>query len=375
MPVWTEEQLDAAIAAHEIGFITLDTSIFDKFGCNLRYRALQRLDQFKGAGVSVIFSDMIAGEVRAHIVKEAREKAANLKAALNQYRKAWHRPETGSALAPAVDLDGDAVLHAQAQWDAFLGVIGAEMLESEGRVSLRELRDRYFLPLPPFSEKDGKKSEFPDAIALMALEHLAREKHSMVLAVSRDGDWHDFAEQSAYIVVVDDLAKMLERYNLAGVLIAQRLVLALAGGTAPELAQMIESEIGSWLENCDFTPDGESEFIWEAMPSAASLDGWEVEDGPSVVSLDEDELTFSIDLSCQITFEADFDLQIRDGVDKDYVSMGSTAASKTETRTINVTVICAATEDDNYEPYEVEMNRQHLHIDFGRVEPDWWDRD
>jgi hypothetical protein len=53
---------------------------------------------------------MIAGEVRAHIVKEAREKAANLKAALNQHRKAWLRQETGSALAPAVDLDGDAVL-------------------------------------------------------------------------------------------------------------------------------------------------------------------------------------------------------------------------------------------------------------------------
>jgi len=31
MPIWTEQQLDAAIAANEIGFITLDTSIFDKF--------------------------------------------------------------------------------------------------------------------------------------------------------------------------------------------------------------------------------------------------------------------------------------------------------------------------------------------------------
>jgi len=55
MPVWTEQQLDAAIAANEIGVITLDTSIFDKFGCNLSYRALRRLDQFKGSGVAVVF--------------------------------------------------------------------------------------------------------------------------------------------------------------------------------------------------------------------------------------------------------------------------------------------------------------------------------
>lgn len=108
---------------------------------------------------------------------------------------------------------------------------------------------------------------------------------------------------------------------------------------------MIECEIGNWLDSSDFTPDGESEFLFEAMPSAATLDGWEIEDGPSVVSFDENELTFSIDLGCLITCEADFDLQIRDGICEDYVSMGSAAASKSETRTINITVICAAIED------------------------------
>lgn len=196
MPVWTEQQLAAAIAANEIGVNTLDTRIFDKFGCNLSYRALQRLDQFKGSGFAVFFSDFIAGEVRAHIAKEARDKAANLRAALNQYRKAWHRPEAGPALAPAVDLTSDPVLIAQAQWDTFLGMIAGEILESDGRVSLRDLRDRYFGPLPPFAEKDGKKSEFPDAIALLALGHLARERRTLILAVSRDGDWADFAAQS-----------------------------------------------------------------------------------------------------------------------------------------------------------------------------------
>lgn len=107
--------MDAAIAANQIGFITLDTSIFDKFGCNLRYRTLQRLDQFKGSDVSVISSDMIAGEVRAHIAKEAKEKAVNPNIALNQYHKAWHRPEGGPDLVPAIMLDADAAVHAEAQ--------------------------------------------------------------------------------------------------------------------------------------------------------------------------------------------------------------------------------------------------------------------
>lgn len=104
---------------------------------------------------------MIAGEVRAHIATEAKEKAVNLNITLNKYRKAWHRPEAGPVLAPAVDR------HAEAQWDTYLAETGGVTLESEGLFSLRELRDRYFTPLAPFAEKGGKKSEFPDAIALM----------------------------------------------------------------------------------------------------------------------------------------------------------------------------------------------------------------
>lgn len=125
---------------------------------------------------------MIAGDVRAHIAKEDKEKAVNLNIALNQYRKAWHRSEAGPDLAPAVNLDADAAVHAEAQWDVYLAATGGVILESEGRISLRELRDRYFTPLAQFTDKDGKKSEFADAIAQMALEHFAREQQSMVLA-------------------------------------------------------------------------------------------------------------------------------------------------------------------------------------------------
>ncbi|NYF33816.1 PIN domain-containing protein [Sphingopyxis sp. JAI108] len=373
MPTWTEERLNSAIDEKEIGFITLDTNIFDQYGCNLDYSVFSGLDQFRDTHVSVVFSDIIAGEVQAHIAKDASEKAAALQIALNQYRKAWRRPEDGPALAPLVDLEQSSTDFAKGQWDAFIDAIGAEILEAEGRVSFNELLECYFAPHAPFAGKGDKKSEFPDAIALLALEDRARRAKRTLLAVSADGDWQRFAETSDHIVVVGNLPKALKQFNPGGRLHVQRLVAQLLRGKAPELSALIDSEIDSWLDECDFTPDGESEFLLDAMPNSAVREGWEVVGEPATLWFDKDELVFSLDIDCSITFSADFDLQILDSVDKDYVSMGSTAASVTETRRINLTILCAATEEERYEPYDSEVARRHIHVDFGRIEPDWWD--
>lgn len=372
MPTWTEERLNSAIEEKEIGFITLDTNIFDQFGCNLDYSVFSGLKQFRDTHVSVVFSEVIAGEVQAHIANEAGEKTAALQIALNQYRRAWRRPEDGPALAPLVDLEQSSADFAKGQWVAFIDAIGAEILEAEGRVSFGELLERYFAPHAPFAGKGDKKSEFPDAIALLTLEDHARRAEQILLAVSADGDWQRFAEASDHIVVVDNLPKALKQFNPGGRLHVQRLVAQLLHGKAPELGALIDSEIDSWLDECDFTPDGESEFIMDAMPISAVRGGWEVVGEPATLWFDKDELVFSLDIDCGITFNADFDLQIHDSIDKDYVSMGSTAASVTETRRISLTILCAATEEEDYEPYEGEVARRHIHVDFGRIEPDWW---
>jgi hypothetical protein len=44
--------------------------------------------------------------------------------------------------------------------------------------------------------KERKKSEFPDALALLSLERWATQNKSLVLLVSADGDWKKLVEQS-----------------------------------------------------------------------------------------------------------------------------------------------------------------------------------
>ncbi|MBB3971854.1 hypothetical protein [Hansschlegelia beijingensis] len=94
MPAMSDAELADAVAEGCFGAMTLDTSVFDQFECNLDYRALRSLGPVASQhGVALIFTDVTAREVQAHIARAATDQAAKLTAALNQYRKAWRRPE------------------------------------------------------------------------------------------------------------------------------------------------------------------------------------------------------------------------------------------------------------------------------------------
>lgn len=73
MPTLNEDDIRARIADGSIVGITLDTSIFDRYGCNLKFPLLTSLDQFNGGAVRVVFSEIIISEVSRHIVDSAGE--------------------------------------------------------------------------------------------------------------------------------------------------------------------------------------------------------------------------------------------------------------------------------------------------------------
>ena len=101
MPKLTEAELHEAIVQGRFGAITVDTNIFDKFGCNLDMRALRALGPVAAQHeIKLIFSDIIAGEVQTHIRRVAAEQADKLRTALNQYRKAWRRIEAVTERRP-----------------------------------------------------------------------------------------------------------------------------------------------------------------------------------------------------------------------------------------------------------------------------------
>lgn len=370
----TEAELHDAVVQGRFCAITVDTNIFDKFGCNLDMRALRALGPVAAQHhVKLVFSDIVAGEVQAHIRMDASEQAEKLRTALNQYRKAWRRTELVTDLAVPVDLDADPAVLAADEWELYLGVVGGEVVASEGRATMGELVRRYFAEESPFMTTAAKKAEFPDAIALLALDAWAEAEADdrFLLAISRDADWQAYAETSTRIVCVPEFEGTLNRFNTAGVDLVRALTGRLRDGQADEIKDEIDLELEAWLSDADFEIDAHSDLSFEAQPESASVQEWEIVGEPHVLALEGEEVTFAVELDCLIAFSAYFTLSTWDSTDRDYVSLnGQTEETEANYKvTAILRVDRRGTPDPNV--IEVEANRRRLTANFGLVSLDW----
>ncbi|MER9387798.1 PIN domain-containing protein [Mesorhizobium sp. M0435] len=193
MPTFDEAILVSDIAHGRIGGISLDTTAFDRYQCNLQAPALLGLAQFLGSKTQFILSDVVAGEIKSHVARDAANAKQELLSALREVRHRWRRPVDSKAIEVALGLEQPTQDFAEDYFDVFAGVTKPDLISADGRVTHAEILRRYFAPEPPFSTKDRKKSEFPDALALLSLESWAADNKTLVLVVSRDGDWQTFA--------------------------------------------------------------------------------------------------------------------------------------------------------------------------------------
>jgi hypothetical protein len=169
MPLLNEDEIKALIAANGVGAISIDTSIFDKYQCDLNSQALLGLGQFKGAPTRLILSEIVVGEVKSHIEHEAAESRVKLKAALGQIRKRWRVVVNHEAVDAALGIQQTAANYAAEAYATFSNTVEPEIIRADGLVTHAEILRRYFASEPPFSTSEIKKNEFPDAWALLSL--------------------------------------------------------------------------------------------------------------------------------------------------------------------------------------------------------------
>lgn len=377
MPTLTADEIRRAIAEDAIGAVSLDTNVFDRFGCDLNVAILRKLDQFNGTHVDVLFSEVVAREVKRHISTKAEETRKRLNGALQDHRKRWEAAYDIGALAEALHLNLDCDETASQQFDAYVAHIGAEIIPVNGHVDIDELTARYFDARPPFEANEKKKYEFPDALALLSLQGWADARKKMVLVVSKDAGWQTFAEHSDCLVSVSDVDLALDHFNQARRLAADGAIAMLRQGAAPELRHEIDAVIQARLDDNDFEVDADSTLSLDWEPHSAVLHEWEFSElaQPRIIAADGETVTFSIDLDCVVTFEAVFGFSVYDSVDKDFVNMGSETLSIE--KTVSLTVVATIAREIEPEPVvtEVEVSTQRIQAHFGYIEPDWRDEE
>lgn len=351
--------------------ITMDTSIFDKFGCNLKYKALTAVEQFKGKDINFVLSPVTTGEVRNHIARDVGEAAAKAKAGMNQFLKASHSSVFLKDVTDAIGIDTDPFTIAEEQLDEYLDRVGATVIVEE--VESGELLRRYFNVLPPFGKSSEKKSEFPDAIALLSLEKWARANDTLVLAVCRDGDWESFAADSAELIHIDDLSVALGLFNDQESVIAARVVTSIRSGSAASLESAIEARLEYYINGYDFDIDASAALYYDYEIDSASISRWAYKDKEAiiVVSLSGEEVVVSFDLIVEAEIEASFNFSVRDSTDRDYVNIGSTSANGTSDFIVNAVATFSKSSDRDPELIDLEISGRGISVDFGDVEPDY----
>jgi hypothetical protein len=154
-------------------------------------------------------------------------------------------------------------------------------------------------------------------------------------------------------------------------LVAEAAINLLRAGQTEEITSAIESAIKDRLEDVDFNADGWSSVEFETEPLSATLQSvhWEAAGAPIVIAADDNVVTFTTFLPARVTFEASFSFEVRDSIDRDYVSLGSEDVSTEVTVDFELAITVPRDLDEGMDSIEVEMARRHIQVDFGTVEP------
>ncbi|MES0036060.1 PIN domain-containing protein [Mesorhizobium sp. M0046] len=374
MPAVEEVQLSELVLSGKIGAITLDTTAFDRYQCNLNVRALRSLSQFRGTGTRFLLSEIVFNEVKAHISALAAETHAGLMVALHKVRKGWRRDVNMDDVDKLLGLEQSPLEFAEAFFADYANETEPDIIKVDGLVSHDEVIRRYFATEPPFSTKEPKKSEFPDALALLSLEAWASANKTLVLLVSADGDWKRFAEQSDWLVLVPELGTALDHFNLSNEIrkTVGRALEMLQKADAPEMHDEIERAIELFLEQFDPEVEAYSSLEYEIDNIDPSLQHWFLNDFDSrILFVSPDMIVFAVSVTAIVNFEGTFSYSVHDSIDRDYVSLGSDSHETEETISIPMTISMQRQIEEEPVVERIEITPIRVVIDFGSIEPNW----
>lgn len=201
----------------EISFFSIDTDVIQSAGYNFEAGALKQLHVQLPKSMELQLTDVVVNEVVNHLMEPVLKSIQEIHTAAASLKRKTSLPmDQISALFTELDPIASSRLHFRNLVEDYAERCGGGILPMEGEGILKEIFRRYFSVVPPFEQKSAKKSEFPDAAALLILEAHAEEYNSAGIVVSRDGGWQAFADQSDYLYCVKTLDELTALFAATG---------------------------------------------------------------------------------------------------------------------------------------------------------------
>lgn len=373
------EQIRDDVEKGSISAIALDTSVFDAKQLSLETGLLRRVEQFRDSnGVELLIPDVVKSEVLAHLVRDAGKARSELHRAVRLVEKERLLPaDAYEHLRAAVGRVADPMAAATERMEGWLTRTQAQVLEVAARIDLHTLFDRYFKAQPPFAENGNKKHEFPDAASLLALEHWAEEASTKVLVVSTDPDWKKYCASSTRLVWIGDLGDALSAFQDETARFAARRLAELSVdkdplGLASALLGALQAD-----DRIEFNVEATSSFAFEqdvvepnfhkvdlpdvdaALAEFESVDHW---DGTVIVR---------VSATAFAAVTSYFNFSSWDGLDKEYLDIGSGKFTTDERIEFDALVTLTGTIPDRMAIESVEILPAKHSITLHDIDPSW----
>lgn len=376
------QDIEQSVLKEAIGGLCLDTSIFKSEGLSLKNGRLGLLRQFRHGQIRLVIPDIILSEVRKHLIDKYEKTIQGIDSSINALMR------TSCISKAVVDEARERLIgnntpttftDEEIEW--FDNETNFEEIKSDQYPILKELTYRYINTFPPFENKSDKKHEFPDAIALLALEHWASENDTKIIVVSRDKGWELFCEHSKHLLYTEDLESALKVINSRNAYAdkIQQFVEAQLRDTTSDLYASITKKIRRCIEELEVEEDYSSYFDIEADYTEIEVHDVAIDIGDNqifgafVTAMDEDYATIEVMLTSGVSFSCSFSLSKWDSIDRESISLGSANVKVDDD--LNLTALISFWGDikqpENMKLTNVELTDTYIRVNFGDVEPGW----
>ena len=277
--------------------VFIDTSAYEQKKFQFGHFVLAHLEKLVREGkIHLLITDVVRTEIEAHLKKYAVEAVTELK---GFQKKASFLQIAGLATGGGLfsKVSAEAVLEeVTAKFRSLLDLTEEISIEM---VNPKQIFDAYFSGIPPF-HKEAKKSEFPDAFTLAAVDAIARERSHSVYIVSGDKDMQAVAEineRFIHLATVDALLDLVNRNDEE-----LRDLSVFADSALEQVKEKVLSRARGRLEDAEFLPDLSNDVDTELIE--VDIIGIEITQ-MQLIDVDHNGATY--DLTFGVTLRASYD--------------------------------------------------------------------
>lgn len=362
---------------------TIDTNTIIHGGIDFETGLLAQLEQFKNGPVKFIISEIVVRETLKHLQANTKKTRDAALSSLNKAAGAGLISDEAATEAKGAFIDSRDV--ARIKIAAFLEATGAEVVPAN-LATVDALLKSYFEPTAPFEASGDKKSEFPDAMALISLDHWAQSSGRTILAASADKGWKAFAEKSEHISVEGDLGAALQVVQddtATATAAINGLLQRMSDGQLDGLMDSIRDNLLDALQYWDFEVEASSYLRYEVETSELKLEDFSfVKQGSgfksTIVRLAAEEAAIQVDVEITATAVIDFALYAWDSIDREEIELGTTSVSTEETFPGSILITFLGPLDgqpDELDIAGVEVIEGLESVNMGEIEMDYGEDD